>query len=103
MAVLIADDVKDGLSENEKQQLELFIANPGRGGQNTPVKIGGKAVGANHVSFGRGSFTVTVFYTRDGEDYYIVGVGTHDGKVSGKTKYSTRWTGRSGRVAAILG
>lgn len=103
MAVLIAEDLVEHLSENEKAQLELFSANPGRGGQNTTVKISGKAVPANHVTFGAGSFTVTVFYNREGDDYQIVGVGSHDGKVSGKTKYKTRWTGRSGRVSAVIG
>ena len=33
MAVLIAEDVKQGLSTNERAQLELFEANPGRGGE----------------------------------------------------------------------
>ena len=79
MAVLIAEDVKQGLSTNERAQLELFEANPGRG-----------------------EWTVTIFYNREGEDYKIVGIGVHDGVVSGKTAYKSRWTGRTGRVKVIV-
>jgi hypothetical protein len=102
MAVLIAEDVNQGLSTNERAQLELFEANPGRGGQRVTVEISSKKLTVNHVTYGRGEWTVTIFYNREGEDYKIVGIGVHDGVVSGKTAYKSRWTGRTGRVKVII-
>lgn len=101
MPVEIAENINDNIDNNERDKLNLFNDNPGFGGQHIRVRIAHTLVSVSHVTYGKGSGHVSVFYNRDGETFRIVGVGHHTRKKGGKTTYSAYWEGHDARQVTV--
>lgn len=102
MPVTIAENVNDNIDNNERDKVNQFNDNPGYGGQQITVKIGGKKLTVAHVTFGKGTHHVSVFYQRVSDEFRILGVGQHAGKKEGKTLYNALWDGQDSRRVAVL-
>ena len=103
--VTVAPDVNNNRTTMERQHLQDFVDDTNNrrdNGQQLTFLVGTVAVRCRHLTYGAGSSTVTVFYQRSGNTYQIIGVGSHDGDVKGKTAYSCLWNGKGNKRVRVI-